>query len=421
VLRLAEALHGGIAVMGPYALLTADVGVPERYHVGDQAIMTANLERAKRLVSPERLRIFARDPEFSASIHGVEAVEPPDKAFVRRQTEKRSWRDPLGMRALLSRSRGALRTVARASLLHLCGGGNLTSLFKHEIQLRSLYALVALEAGVPVIVTGQTIGPDLDPEDRQLLTRWLPRVSYLGTRDRRSAQIASELAGGGSEITTVADDAYFMTGQKTASVELEARIEAGKERPVVGLSLHHRKSSELDADKLSSSLARALDALAEQVEIEFLFLSHLHSVTGEPTQWDLRFGAEICRKMRHGDRVHLVTAPLIDREVKHLSTGCEFFVSTRYHGAVFALSGGVPTLSLTQDDHTRVKMHGLLDTLGLEAPVLGAESPELGRVLLQSWERRDELRKAALAATDRAHAPVERESARIAEFYQRML
>ena len=104
-----------------------------------------------------------------------------------------------------------------------------------------------------------------------------------------------------------------------------------------------------------------------------------------------------------------------------MTAGCDFFVSTRYHGAVFALSGGVPTLSLTQDHHTRVKMHGLLDTLGLEAPVLGAESPELGRVLLQSWEGRDELRKATLAATDRARAPVERERARIAEFYARVL
>jgi polysaccharide pyruvyl transferase WcaK-like protein len=229
---------------------------------------------------------------------------------------------------------------------------------------------------------------------------------------------AAELGADASAITTDVDDAYFLTGRKTALAEIEARIEDRRRQPLVGLSLHHRGTSELDAKPMSSGLAGALDSLSERTGAGFLFLSHMHSVTAKPHHRDLRFGEEVRQRMRHGDRVLLVDSPLLDREVKHLSAACDFFVSTRYHGAVFALSGGVPTLALTQDEHTRVKMHGLLDVLGLEAPVLDAGSSELGRLLLDSWERRRQLRDVIRAANDRAHTAVEHTRGQLADFYE---
>ncbi len=405
--------------MAPHALLTADVGPPGRYHVGDQAIMTANLEWVRRLLPPRQIRIFARDPEFSAPLHGVGAIRPPGNGFASRQLDAHGGRAGRGLGALLSRSGRALRSVGRASLLHICGGGNLTSLFRHELRTRSLYALVALEAGVPVIVTGQTLGPDLETEDRRLLARWLPHVAHLGVRDRHSAELAAELGADPAAITTAVDDAYFLAARKTAIADLEARIE-DRRRPLVGLSLHHRKSSELVEERLAAGLAEALDALAERHDVAFLFLSHLHSVAEPPKHWDLRFGEQVRGRMRHGERVELLDAPLLDREVKHLSAACDFFVSTRYHGAVFALSGGVPTVSLTQDEHTRVKMHGLLGVLGVEAPVLDAASPQLGAVLLEAWEHRSRLREAVLAANERARAAVDQARAALAPLYGRV-
>ncbi len=402
--------------MARYALLTADVGRPDRYHVGDQAIMTANLEWVRTILPPERIRILSRAPEFSARIHGIEAIRPPKERFVRRELEKRPG--PPGPGAWWSRSGRSLRRVARASLLHLCGGGNLTSLFAHELRLRSLYVRTALEAGVPVIVTGQTLGPDLDVADRDLLARWLPHVAHLGFRDRRSAELAAELGADEDALTVAVDDAYFLEAQEPACGVLDTGAEA-RRRPLVGLSLHHRRSSELAGDAVVANLARSLDALVERRDVGFLFLSHLHAVQGPPRPRDLTFGRRVRAGMRHGDRVRLIDAPLLDREIKHLSAGCDFFISTRYHGAVFALSSAVPTLLLTQDAHSRAKMHGLVDLLGLDAPVLDACSPELEAVLLAGFERRGGLRSAAATANERARAGAERVRGELAAHYRR--
>lgn len=79
---------------------------------------------------------------------------------------------------------------------------------------------------------------------------------------------------------------------------------------------------------------------------------------------------------------------------------CRVMVTGSYHGAVFALAQGIPTIALVDSLHYRVKMTGLMDQFG--GTVLRFDDPELANKLRETivdlWHRADELRPHLLKA-----------------------
>src|ERR1700737_2711732 len=57
-------------------LVIADVGGEETRHIGDEAMLEANLNAFRRLIPQVSFTVVSRDPAWTAARYGVEAVAP---------------------------------------------------------------------------------------------------------------------------------------------------------------------------------------------------------------------------------------------------------------------------------------------------------------------------------------------------------
>lgn len=399
--------HSGSREARNTVVLVADVGGMEHYHVGDEAILTSNLAWWRAEFPDVAPVVLSEAPAFTGTLHGVKALREPRLP---------AWCGNRGFLELLRRCPGALlrlhlpllrrrfpdaaqalAELGRARVLHICGGGNLTSDYAALLRLRSFLAVAATALGVPVVVTGQQVGPRLRRADARGLRTWLPRASLVGVRDTGSAGECRALGVAAGKVQVTGDDAMVLEGG------LPPDSFDPPHGPLVGLCLHHHGSRE-DREASVERLAAALGPWLQTVEASLMLIPHVRSEVAH--RCDVRFGRDVLQRCDAGLRTRLVECPAWrDIHVKAVTARCDFLVTTRFHGAVFGLSSGVPAFTLAQNDYTREKFRGLWDYFGL--PAEGGSMGEEGHLpdrLRAAWQRRGEQRAALAKAGERVRA-----------------
>src|SRR5689334_11596747 len=141
-------------------LVIADVGGAGARHVGDEAMLEANLEAFRRLVPDVAFTVVSADPAWVASRYRVDAVAPfvfPEEASA---TAARAARlDALVVEATgtdRSRRHPTIDAVARADAIVVSGGGCLSSSWPHLLYERVALLRLAAFFGKPAVVIGQT-------------------------------------------------------------------------------------------------------------------------------------------------------------------------------------------------------------------------------------------------------------------------
>jgi len=89
-----------------------------------------------------------------------------------------------------------------------------------------------------------------------------------------------------------------------------------------------------------------------------------------------------------------------------LARGAALVVSSRYHPAVFAVSGGVPTLGIPVDDYTTTKLTGALGNFGQSGLVSAGDlvAGAAPAVASAVWNDRDAIRERGLATAETLRA-----------------
>ncbi len=58
----------------PRLVLVGDVGGMETYHVGDEAMLCANIDRLRQLPRPPSCTVVSSDPQWTSRRYGVQAI-----------------------------------------------------------------------------------------------------------------------------------------------------------------------------------------------------------------------------------------------------------------------------------------------------------------------------------------------------------
>jgi len=195
-------------------LLVGDVGGSKGYHVGDEAMLTANVDWWK--ARGAQITVSSDDPVSTAATHRVESIP---------ECKLGSW------------------DLKQFDVVHVSGGGNITALFPPEYELRMKLLRRAAESDVVSVATGQTLGPDAD------LTPMMA-CRYVGVRDT-GASVALA-ASYGVDARPCVDDAFVLE---------ERPDETGIGGNVVGVTVHRRHCGDLNDTQLLGQFRKALGAL----------------------------------------------------------------------------------------------------------------------------------------------------------------
>ncbi|MBN9661488.1 MAG: polysaccharide pyruvyl transferase family protein [Acidobacteria bacterium] len=357
-------------------VVIGDVGGPEHFHLGDEAMLEANLLTLARLIPNLEFTVASADPDWTSQRYRVNSVKCP-------------FEQPVD------------RLIAGARGLVVSGGGNLCSTWPEKVMDRILLLEHAQSLNLPTVLLGQMIGPHLTSSLSRRLAGSLQKCDWLGVRDDCSASMALSLGVDPARVHRQWDDAYFLDPLPVEDERAEPLH--ALPHPWILVTLDPSFATSHRAKTLEV-LASQLDCLAASLDASLIFVPH---VGGPQGSGDAEAGRALRALMRTG---LLLLNPWEPREAAWLTSQAELVVSARYHPIVFATASGVPSLGITVDSYTRTKLHGAQVSAGADGWCLSVADVERGALLplaMELWHQRHGVRKRLAAASQRAwsHEP----------------
>lgn len=333
-----------------------DIGVVDGIiHIGDEAmfeVLVAEL-RSRRV---EQLIALSAAPADSASRYGVPAIGrigfPADRGAGRARFSA-VLECIAGMRALPVDDPvwAVIEAVDAAEGVVIAGGGNLASTWPSHIFERAALGELAHSRGVPLVITGQTLGPSLSPDDRSVVAQLLASARLVRLREPASARLATELGMPAARSELTVDDASFLG--------IPDPVNGDPERfTLVSLSTY---LGGRDVPAVVAGLAAALDEVHHATGRPTLFHAHFASLDASVARGDTLLHERVRRAMTTPSTVEPTTD---SQAAARLARSAGMLVTGRYHPAVFAAPAGVPIAAFVVDTYTDVKLRGVLGHWG---------------------------------------------------------
>lgn len=335
----------------------------------------------------------------------------------RRWHRPESWARIRAAQALGGRGNAVAARIARAdAVADISGGDSFTDLYG-PTRLRSVAApkLAALRAARPLVLLPQTYGPFDTTEGRALAQRLIRSSSLAYARDPHSYQRLLELAGPAADATRLRDgvDVAFALRPRRPAPHVADVVEAwAADEVVAGVNVSGllrdtvgRERFGLAGDYLATmtDLVRALVAAGARV----LLVPHVQ-VPGGLGESDIAAIDQLMGDLTSAerDRATVVSPELDAAELKWCIAQCDWFVGSRMHATIGALSSRVPAFGYAYS----FKTLGVFETCGMGAHVADAREvagPAAVEAMTASFGARagsrDRLAETVPGVVDRAH------------------
>jgi polysaccharide pyruvyl transferase WcaK-like protein len=336
----------------PRLVIIADVGGEGVRHHGDEAILEANLAGFRRRLPGVSFVVASRDPTWIERRYGVGAIGLVGFAGgPAAAAERRAMLERLMEGAASRRGHATIEAVAGADAVVVSGGGNLAAAWPDLLYERAALLKLARRFDKPTIVLGQTIGPTLATDERQLLAETLPEARHVGVRDLPSAALARRLGVSAARLWYQCDDAMEF-GDETLSI---AGAE-GATVPPIAVTIDPQVRAA--ARGIFEALATQLRALSSATGAPLALIPHAFGDESPEAPSDLTEARLLA------DRIGLssttILAGLVAGEARRLTSAAGLVVSSRLHPLIFALSGAAPCIGIYGDDYCRIKLQGAL-------------------------------------------------------------
>lgn len=251
-------------------------------------------------------------------------------------------------------------SIAAMDAVVISGGGNLNSRYGWLLYERAAAVRAAEHAGVPVYVTGQSLGPVLNPEDAQVLERMLRTARSVTVRESSSLTWCRER---GIDARLSVDDATdYPVASPARPLHYAEGISAGQ--ALNKLPEHYVCVTVNECtDQQAQQIAHLLDGMWREHGYAPVFLSHY----GDPqdlTSGDIQAHQRIAERLSPSTPATLLPILHADQSVA-VHRAAAFTLTSRYHPAVFSAAAGIPVLALVPDAFTQMRVGGALRQYGL--------------------------------------------------------
>ena len=271
-------------------------------------------------------------------------------------------------------------TITSAKGLVISGAGAMTDDFApHGVASWWLVARWARDAGVPVYLLGQGVGPLVDNTLRSLATDLVSWAEVVNVREEGSAWVIEGLQPDLQPVVT-ADWAILDVPDDADRVKARQCLEdCNADAPFIALSAHRRHNTTRAQFEASSRLFEDLTTAAVATGRAVLFVPNMTGVgySDDRATFDLMAASW---SAANRSAVHVVRSPLGPRVARALFGLAESVVTTRYHPLVFALAEGTPSIGVSFDAYYDQKLAGASAMFGVGENVLRLEEASAAEV-----------------------------------------
>ncbi len=239
------------------------------------------------------------------------------------------------------------------------GGGALNSRYPWLLYERACYAVVAKKLGKPVILSGQSIGPELAAHDIFALEKLLNACTVAGVRDADSLKIATKIAPNHPALLQIADDAVLLGGLDSVSERNVIAATFGADTEPVALQ-----------DFIDTAATLLLE-LQHKTGADIELIPHM--ATPGVRDADIALHDAIAARLLELDPLAKIESLEIETAAASAprTASAKYVVATRFHPIVFGALGARSLLALPLNTYGASRMRGALENAGLaDADVL---------------------------------------------------
>lgn len=296
-----------------------------------------------------------------------------------------------------------LRHVQTADIVvSIAGGDSFSDIYGiGRLIYVTLPLILVLLLGKSLVLLPQTVGPFKSLFSKYIATCILKHSSIVYSRDHESLETARGILGEDCAKLNFCFDMGFVL-EPHIEKERIPRFLISRERnaPFVGLNVSgllymggYTRSNMfgLKAD-YRMLIRKLLEYFIERHNAHVLLVPHVFG-KGSETESDLA----ACRKIyddaddKSSKNIHIVEEEYDQHEIKAIIGRCDFFLGSRMHACIAALSQCVPAVGLA---YSR-KFHGVFRTVGAEDLVIDLRENDVDSVIAavdRAYQRRDDLR-----------------------------
>ncbi len=256
-----------------------------------------------------------------------------------------------------------------------------------RLVLDSLFKWLFLLCGKKLVMLPQTYGPFNKFISKAIARSVLTRTTVIYSRDMQGVEYVRKFLGkaaGKTTIQFIPDVAFVLDAEKPDSTVIE-KMESAKAggHVIVGLNI-----SGLLYNKHQFEFGIKSDYRQLVGEIIKLFMAHHKSVVVLVPHVFAHTGhydsdPDACRQVyqqlanEYPDRIVLVEETLNHKQVKYLISCCDFFLGSRMHSCIAAISQSVPAIGLAYSG----KFIGVFDSVGVGDLVVDLRTEDERQIL----------------------------------------
>jgi polysaccharide pyruvyl transferase WcaK-like protein len=276
-------------------------------------------------------------------------------------------------KALIERNPVLQQIMAADFIAALSGGDSFSDIYGlRNLIYVSLPQILALALKKPLVLLPQTVGPFKGSIARAIARHILSRAALVYTRDRSSMGDIRNCLGANARLDRFlfCYDVGFALQPVEPREEQQETWKAPTDRPLVGFNVsgllykggysgNNIFGLKVDYPQLVEDI---IEYLINQKGASVLLVPHVFGESGKGEA-----DTPVCRMLyeklqpRYGKRISLAACCYDQSEIKYVIGRCDFFIGSRMHACIAAVSQSVPAVSIA---YSR-KFIGVMDTVGM--------------------------------------------------------
>lgn len=260
-----------------------------------------------------------------------------------------------------------METIRGVDAVLVAGGGNMNSDYGWLLYERAVVARVAALMRKPVVFSGQTLGPTLTPQDRDLLRDTLQRATLVGLRDPESLVLAQQLCPEHRGVRRCDDDATAWAVDAVGALQPVTDSEPTNPASPRIVATFAPAAGAFDPSEAAEAYAAVLDALVHRTGGVVEFVPHMAQVDAHDV--DEEFHRMVAARMHHESVARHISIEPAETALRRTVTA-DYVVTSRYHPVVFGLAGAATVLPIAVDRFSEVRMQGACATWGIRDQVM---------------------------------------------------
>ena len=305
-----------------------------------------------------------------------------------------------------------IRAIAHADVIgDIRGGDSFSDIYGLRGFLEGfVMAWTVLLVKRDFILFPQTYGPYKSFVARRLARHLLRRSSTVIARDKQSQAVAQQLIGQSKKVRLSPDVAFALEPSQPRQLVLDPPRDSNFATSIIGLNVnglmynggHTRNNSFGLTLDYAAFLKSLVVEILHDTDAELWLVPH----TFAPAK-HIESDPEACRQLKESLpadlqlRVRIVAAEYNAHEIKGVIGMCDFFIGSRMHSCIAALSQGVPCAAIAYS----MKFRGVFESVGMEDWVVDGRqigNDDAIRRILSLYRQRRQVRNGLMNQADGA-------------------